>query len=455
MSLNLDIRPLIFMTTAIFLMLGVVFILMGQASTQVKGTREWAFGNIIGAIGIFLFAFNGSISDFFSLILSNTFIVLGVAYFLAGLWRFKEKKLNYVIFIGLPAFTFIQSYLFTNVIEIIEFRKILFTLAILFLMLNTSIEAFGPARRPLRIAMGISAISSMLYSFFMVLRIISVVKNPASPPLQSSPINLSIWIFTAVIQISNSIGFLMMFLYKQSMQFQSSLTGMQRFFSIMAHDLRSPIGTIAMIAGELQKNEKRDPEDQKQLVESMKDSSVNTFNLLENLLEWGRNMIGDLHPQPTGFSLTRLLNEEIDLANHQAQTKQINIRKDFTAEIFAFADENMSHTIARNLLSNAIKFTPEGGSVLVFTEQNVRDSSFTVTDTGIGMSQEMLKKITNANFVASHAGTKGEQGYGLGLSFCQNLVEANHGELSIHSELGKGSSIKVKLPAFHEGHGKH
>jgi signal transduction histidine kinase len=247
----------------------------------------------------------------------------------------------------------------------------------------------------------------------------------------------------------------MMFLYKQSMQFQSSLTGMQRFFSIMAHDLRSPVGTIAMIAGELQKNDKRDPEDQKQLIESMKDSSINTFNLLEDLLEWGRNMIGDLHPQPTGFSLNKLLNEEIDLAMPQAQTKQINISRDFASELFVFADENMIHTIARNLLSNAIKFTQESGSVIVFTEQNGRESSFTVMDSGIGMSQKVLRQITETNFVASHSGTNGEQGYGLGLSFCQNLVEVNHGELSIHSELGKGTSIKIKLPAFHEGHGKH
>ena len=97
MQFNLDIRPLIYMTTAIFLMLGVVFLLMGQARAQVKGTREWAFGNIIGAVGIFLFAFNGVISDFFSLVISNFFIVFGIGYFLAGLWTFKERKINYFI----------------------------------------------------------------------------------------------------------------------------------------------------------------------------------------------------------------------------------------------------------------------------------------------------------------------------------------------------------------------
>jgi len=455
MHLNLDLHPLIFLTTVIFILLAAVMLLMGKAKAAVKGTREWAAGNFISAIGLLLFGLYDLVPDYFSLVLSNTFIVLGICYLIAGIWAFKEKPINYIILFGIPAFTFLQSVLFTNVFTFFEVRKVLFTLAILAGMIILAIESFAPARKPLYIAMRITAVASTLYGFVMIMRLVSIIRNPGTTPLQSTPINISIWILTSVIQISNSIGFLLMFLYKQSMQLQSSLSGMQRFFSIMAHDLRSPIGTISMIAGELENTEKHTAEDEKLLISSMKDTASNTFNLLENLLDWGSNIIGNLHPQPAGFNLSGMLNEEIEIAKSQAMTKQIQIRKDIPADLYAFADENMCHTIVRNLLSNAIKFSSVESSIMVYTEHGFREVSFVVADKGIGMSPEIISNITNSNIVSSMPGTSGEKGYGLGLSFCQNLVEINHGELYISSEPGKGTSIKVKLPAYHEVHGKH
>jgi signal transduction histidine kinase len=455
MNFNFDLRPLIFLTTVIFFLLSALMLLLGKAQAPVKGAREWALGNLSSAIGMLLFGFYSSIPDFFSLVLSNTFIVLGICYLFVGIWAFKEKSINYFILIGLPVFTFFQSFLFTNIFTFFELRKVLFTLAILAGMLIVANETYGPARRPLLIAMRITAISSTLYICMMLARLVSIFLYPGSPPLQSSWINIAIWILTSVIQISNSIGFLLMFLYKQSMQLQSSLSGMHRFFSIMAHDLRSPIGTISMIAGELDHDEKRDPEDQKALIEAIKNSSTNTFNLLDNLMEWGRNLVGDLHPSPTGFNLAEVLTEEMELAKTLAQPKHIQIKNEISQGIKVFADQNMCHTISRNLLSNAIKFTPEGGWVKISSGHYHKEAMFTISDSGIGIKQEIIKKLSNANLVASMPGTKGEKGYGLGLSFCQSLVEKNHGEMIINSELGKGTTIRVKLPIFHEHHSKH
>ena len=450
MQINLDLRPLIFMTTAIFWLLAVVMILMGKAQAAVKGTREWAMGNFITGIGILLFSFYGNIPIFFSIVLSNSLIVLGICYLLSGIWALKEKPMNYLIFLGLPLFTLIQSFVFTNIFTLIEIRKILFTLLVMTGMLMLAFETYIPSRKPLLIAMRIVVISSTLYAFVMLLRLITVFIHPASRPIESSPINMGIWVFTAVLQISNSIGFLLMFLYKQSMQLQSSLNGMQRFFSIMAHDLRSPIGTLSMIAAELNNNPDRSQKDQKVLIESMKNSAANTFNLLENLLEWGSNILGDLHPQPVGFNLTEVLIEEYELAKSQALTKQIKVEENMLVGIFAFADVKMCHTIARNLLSNAIKFTPEGGTIKISAEPNNREAIFVVSDTGVGISQQLIKQLTNAIPVSSSPGTKGEQGFGLGLSFCQTLVEKNHGDMIIQSEVDKGTTIRVKLPLFHE-----
>jgi two-component system sensor histidine kinase/response regulator len=454
MQLNLDLRPLIFMTTAIFWLLGTVMFLMGKAQAPLKGTREWAIGNFISGLGMLLLGFYSFIPDFFSIVLSNTFILLGISYLLAGLRLFKGKPVNYLIFFGLPAFTLFQSVFFTFFIDLYAVRKILFTLAIIIGMIIAASETFVSARRPLLIAMRITAFSCTLYAIIMLIRIGSLVMYPSRIQLLSSPMHISIWVFTSVIQISNSIGFLLMFLYKQSMQLQSSLLGMKRFFFILAHDLRGPIRTTSMIAGDLSSNRKAYPEDQRELFELMKNSSLNTLNLLENLLEWGKNLLGDLHPQTIGFNLSEVLKKELELAKSQAQTKQIEIKEDISNGIMTVGDENMCHTIARNLLSNAIKFTPEGGSVKIFTEQTLIYTGFTVSDTGIGIAPEIIKELLNANPVLSLPGTNGETGCGLGLSFCQSLVEKNRGEMIITSELGKGTSIRVKLPPFHETHPK-
>jgi two-component system sensor histidine kinase/response regulator len=448
MYINLDLRPMILMATATFWLLAVVTFLMGKAQAPVKGTRQWGIGNFCIGTGILLFAFVNLIPDFFSYVLSNTFIVLGLCYLLSGLWAFKEKTINHLVFIGLPIFTFIQATLFTNFYDLFEVRKILFSLTIIAGMILAARETYIPARRPLFIALRIVAVSSTIYAFMMVLRIIYIFMDPLSNPLHGNVLNLCLWVLISILQILNSIGFLLMFLYKQSMRLQSSINGMQRFFSILAHDLRGPLGTISMVAIEFNKNILNYPENQRHIIEALQKSSGTTYSLLEHLLEWGKNMLGDLRIQPKLFNLSTALNEEMDLIITQTQTKKIQIIKDLFPGLIVFADENMVHTIARNILSNAIKYTPEGGSIKVSSEQSNKDAVFVVNDTGIGISQEVIRELTEAHPVSSMPGTSGEKGYGLGLSFCQSLIEKNHGEMIIHSELGKGTTLRIKLPAY-------
>lgn len=412
-------------------------------------------GNFIIGLGVLLFCFNSYLPDFITIVLASSFMILGICFLLAGLWVFMAKSYNYLIFIGLPVFTFIQSVVFTEIIKLEEIRKILFSLTIMTALSVCAKVTFIPSRRPLLIALRLIAFSSTLYAAFMILRIIAIIMDPTSNPLHGSVLNLSIWILTIILQIMNSIGFLLMFLYRQSMQLQSSLNGMQSFFSILAHDLRGPLGTISMVARELSIKTEAYPDDRKKLIDSMKNAAANTYNLLDNLLEWGRSLLDDLHPQPTPFNLTEVLNEELQLATSQAQTKNIKIEKDLSDMIMVFIDQNMCHTIVRNLLSNAIKFTPEGGTVHITAEQTQKKGIFTIKDTGVGISRKLIMELSDANPVSSLPGTKGEKGFGLGLSFCHSLIEKNFGEMTIKSEIGKGTTIQVKLPLCHELIHKH
>jgi len=448
MFANLDMRPLMFMTAAIFWLLAVIMFFLNKANTDVKGTYHWAIGNFLSGTGLFLFGYETFIPQFFSIVVSTSLVVSGMCYLLAGLWAFKEKSINRLIFIGFPILNFLQSIVFTYIFESDEIRKILLTLIVIAGMTIAAKESYFRARMPLSIAFRIIAIASTTYVVLMIMRIAGILIDPSSTPLHGSILNLFVWVSITLVQISISVGFLLLFLFKQSMQLQSSLTGMQRFFSILAHDLRGPLGTISNIAEELNRKPDAFSDSQKRLIDSMKKSSANTFSLLEHLLEWGNNLLGDLHVQPVAFNLSTALNEEIELIHSSAQAKQIVINRDIKENIIAFADENMCHTVIRNLLSNAIKYSNPESSINFNADRLNKEVIFSISDSGIGIQPELISELSKAHPVPSSLGTKGEKGFGLGLSFCQGLVEKNLGKINFESTLGIGTTVYVKLPAI-------
>ena len=220
-----------------------------------------------------------------------------------------------------------------------------------------------------------------------------------------------------------------------------------KFFSIIAHDLRNPFNTIIGLSDILLMNlENTDKERMQKSLENIKGSSQQAHELLENLLLWARSHTGTLTFRPEPVNLKMVVEECIDLVSGQAVRKNITIKKDCPDEIIRPVDVNMFRTIVRNLLTNALKFTPQHGRIWVAL--SVRDGLCTlkVKDNGIGIAPDKLKTLFNIDSSHKTFGTDKEPGTGLGLILCREFTEKLGGKIEVESESGKGSEFRVVLP---------
>ena len=221
-----------------------------------------------------------------------------------------------------------------------------------------------------------------------------------------------------------------------------------KFFSIIAHDLRGPfsgfLGLTDLLAEEY---ENLSPLDVSKMAVSMRNSAKQLFNLLENLLDWSRSQTGSMEFSPETMDLSNIMINIASLFNETAKNKKIKLISNVATNTTVFADHQMLNTCTRNLVSNALKYTNEGGEVNISTIQ--REEGYicvSVADTGVGMNQEALDKIFRIDSKLTTLGTAKEKGTGLGLLLCKELVERNGGTISVQSELGKGSTFTFTLP---------
>jgi PAS domain S-box-containing protein len=221
-----------------------------------------------------------------------------------------------------------------------------------------------------------------------------------------------------------------------------------KFFSILAHDLRGPlssfVGATEILFEDILTMEKLEV---KAIIESLKKSASNIYNLLENLLEWSRLVRNRIDFTPEKFNLKNKIEVCTGILSENACKKRIEMEINIPDDIEVIADNHMFDGIIRNLVSNAIKFTPVGGKVTVTADiesgQSIRIS---ISDTGIGMSPELISKLFLLNEKTSRAGTEGESSTGLGLLLCKEFVEKHGGKIWVESEVGKGSTFRFIIP---------
>ncbi len=221
-----------------------------------------------------------------------------------------------------------------------------------------------------------------------------------------------------------------------------------KFFSIIAHDLKNPFNSILGLSSLLNEAYDNFPEKQrKAFIKNICEASENTFKLLQNLLEWSRTQTGQIEYNPRMLHLEPLVIDNIAILKSGFARKQIEVLADLDREIKAYADENMVKLVLRNLLANALKFTHPGGRVEVFAESRGPEAVITVKDNGVGLSEENLQKIFRIDFHLKTRGTASESGSGLGLILCKEFIQKNRGRIWAISEPGRGSSFSFSLPA--------
>ena len=219
-----------------------------------------------------------------------------------------------------------------------------------------------------------------------------------------------------------------------------------RFFSIIAHDLRNPFNIVTGFSGLLLRNlEKYKPEKIRHFIEMINKTSHNTFLLLNNLLDWSRSQSGQIQYNPSNINLLILLEETLNFLNSQVAQKNIKIIPEVNSDIFVYADENMLKTIIRNLISNSIKFTHAGGTITIKSTEKNGMIEVEVIDTGVGIPPDKIEVLFRIDVDFHAKGTNNENGTGLGLILCKEFVEKNGGNIWVKSTEGQGSTFTFTL----------
>lgn len=222
-----------------------------------------------------------------------------------------------------------------------------------------------------------------------------------------------------------------------------------RFITILAHDLKNPfnsiIGFLNLLISNINDYDKTEIEN---YINIINDSAQKTYNLLEDILIWVKAQSGKFPYNPQKQNLTCICNEAIENLNLAANNKRININNHITEEISIYADKNMLTTILRNLISNAIKFTNSNGKIDITAEQYGSIVTILVSDNGVGIDSETIKKLFDITQKTSTEGTANESGTGLGLLLCKEFIDKHCGKIWVESELGKGSNFKFTMPLY-------
>lgn len=212
-----------------------------------------------------------------------------------------------------------------------------------------------------------------------------------------------------------------------------------KFFSIISHDLRSPMNALSAIL-DLMDNDKIKPEEFKRLNKELRKQFDHTKTLINNLLDWALLQMDKLKTQPEKFDLKKLVDENFTMLG-SLHLKEVNTINRVAPETFGFGDMNMVNLVVRNLVLNGIKFTDNGGSIEVSARADGNELVVSVKDTGIGISDEIQKILFDKTAGYTTRGTANEKGTGLGLILCKEFVEKNGGRIWLDSEVGKGSTF--------------
>ena len=235
---------------------------------------------------------------------------------------------------------------------------------------------------------------------------------------------------------------------KQAVELLELNATKDKFFSIIAHDLRGPFGAFLNLT-RIMVEDIHDMSLSKiqQFATIMSKSALNIFEMLENLLEWSRMQRGLTAFEPVRLVLNTRIVEFLLVLTDSANNKNITIFYDVPEDLEVYADIDMIESTLRNLVSNAIKFTKSGGRVTIAATQTDHESVvISVADTGIGMNKEIVKKLFRIDINVSRAGTDGESSSGLGLLLCKEFIEKHHGRIWVESEENKGSTFYFELP---------
>ncbi|MBI9069227.1 MAG: AAA family ATPase [Salinivirgaceae bacterium] len=225
-------------------------------------------------------------------------------------------------------------------------------------------------------------------------------------------------------------------------------TTKDKFFSIIAHDLRGPLANINMFFDLLSK--KVISNDQNQIddfIQRFKETSKNTYDLLNNLLIWAQSQRNEILYNPTQANIKKVIDSNLSLIEQKASEKGVSLKNKITSDFSAYFDVNIIDTVTRNIINNALKYTNKNDSITISLSESNESVIISINDTGIGMNKNIMDHIFNLEGKASsRKGTNDEKGTGLGLILCKEFIEKNGGNIWVESQENVGSTFSFSIP---------
>ena len=228
-----------------------------------------------------------------------------------------------------------------------------------------------------------------------------------------------------------------------------------KFFSIIAHDLKNPFNVLVSYTSILKTDLNLFSKEQlEQIISDLNEASENGYNLLQNLLLWTRSQTNRIHILKSNFNLATIFKDVKALAELNLINKEQTLSMDIDPNLVVFADKDMIAVVIRNLVFNAIKFSPKGSDIYLQAKRTGLIVKIDVIDSGVGISEENVNKLFAIDKNLMTQGTDGETGTGLGLVLCKEFVEKNDGQIWVESKLGEGSVFSFSLPVGADSKGK-
>lgn len=235
-------------------------------------------------------------------------------------------------------------------------------------------------------------------------------------------------------------------LSEKNAELQKLVATKDKFFSIIAHDLKNPFNTVLGFSELLKlRCEQFGDTEFGKITESLYFSASKVYDLLENLLHWSLSQSGKIKYNPENFHILDIINENIELLKNLIEQKDLSVNIDIPVDLQVYADRQMINTIVRNILTNAVKFTKDG-SISINSERDDNVIKIKIKDTGIGIPAEQLATLFEIDSSGLAQDTRKGSGTGLGLIICKEFIEINKGEIFVTSELGKGTEFIFTLP---------
>jgi len=434
-----------------------------------KNLKRWFFiyyliGKLFQTLAFVGIALREHISPFFSVQISNFFLISSFAVNAFAVLSFDGKFRARILYLY-TIFTFIFYGWFVIYANNDSFRLVIQIVASIFFFSSAALFLLQQKEK-YNFLYFISG-AFILFSVFQILRAYIIFNyGQGYNFFHGTTIDSLYFIVSALAMNVTSIGFLFLLLEanariidnknklieKDHYDLKILNQTKDKFFSIIAHDLRGPVGTMSSLLDFINE-EYKDKLDEK-LMKTFKvlnNTSLLTFNLLENLLTWARSHSGNIAYNPANYNIKTIIENDFQILNASAQEKKIKLVNQVPDDIICKVDNAMIDTVVRNLLGNAIKYTHENGLITVSYKKNNHFVEISICDTGIGMSQQVIEKLFRIDEKnVSMRGTNGEKGTGLGLILCKEFVEKHGGKIWVESEKEKGSTFYFSVPLNNE-----